>query len=355
MTHCLSSLLRLLYCGSDVTGRSEYGRIVTVVRTTGQRVKAHSKKIPGRKPDNSFEGAAGQRGIIVAHHGVAVEVLFHDGTREMVRVKRRSGHVVGDEVLVTGEVLERLPRRTELRRRDAMRGVHLVGANLDVLGIVVAAFPQPPAGFIDRAIVAARAADLDPFLVINKCDLEQAADAVATLQGIYAGSVQVFSLSAVTGAGLAPLLEYLGAGHRGAFVGTTGVGKSSLLNAICPAIDLKVGALNVFNDKGCNTTTVSTLHALPDGGELIDTPGFQDFGLVDITMQDLAAHYPGFEETHQGACRFRNCRHRTEPGCSVIELVAQGRITAERYATYIEILNEVESGELEARQREWKN
>jgi ribosome biogenesis GTPase len=273
----------------------------------------------------------------------------------MVRVKRSSGHVVGDDVLVRGEVLARLQRRTELRRRDAMGGVHLVGANLDVLGIVVAASPLPPAGFIDRAIVAARAAGLDPFLVINKCDLEMAADSVATLQGIYSVSVTVFPLSAATGEGLAPLRSFLGAGHRGAFVGTTGVGKSSLLNALCPEIDLKVGALNVLNYRGRNTTTVSTLHALPDGGELVDTPGFQDFGLVDITMQDLAAHYPGFEETRQAACRFRNCRHRTEPGCAVIELVAEGRISAERYATYLEILNEVESGEIEVRQRGWKN
>lgn len=318
-------------------------------------MKARIKSDTGRTSSKASELEPERSGLIVAHHGVAVEVLFADGTREMVRVKRRSGHVVGDDVLVRGEVLERLPRRTELRRRDAMRSVHLLGANLDVLGIVVAAFPIPPAGFIDRAIVAARAADLDPFLVINKCDLEQAADAVATLQSIYAGSVTIFALSAATGAGLVPLLAFLGVGHRGAFVGTTGVGKSSLLNAICPDIDLKVGGLNQLNYKGCNTTTVSTLHALPEGGELIDTPGFQDFGLVDITMQDLAAHYPGFEETHQLACRFRNCRHRSEPGCAVIELVAQGRITAERYATYLEILNEVEAGEVETRQRDWKN
>jgi len=297
----------------------------------------------------------GRRGIIVAHHGVSVEVRFSDGEREMVRVKRSSGHVVGDDVLIRGEVLQRLPRRTELRRRDAMRGVHLVGANLDVLGIVVAASPPPPAGFVDRAIVAARAADLDPFLVINKCDLDSTAAAVASLTGIYSGSVLVFPLSAATGAGLAPLRAFLGTGHRGAFVGTTGVGKSSLLNAICPDIDLKVGGLNLLNYKGCNTTTVSTLHALPDGGELVDTPGFQDFGLVDITMQDLAAHFPGFEETRQLACRFRNCRHRTEPGCAVIELVSQGRISAERYATYLDILNEVEAGEVESRQRGWKN
>lgn len=296
----------------------------------------------------------GRRGVVVAHHGVSVEVLFSGGEREMVRVKRSSGHVVGDDVLVRGEVLERLTRRTELRRRDAMGGVHLVGANLDVLGIVVAAFPLPPAGFIDRAIVSARAAGLEPFLVINKCDLDLAAESVAALRGIYSGSVMVFSLSAATGAGLAPLRAFLGTGHRGAFVGTTGVGKSSLLNALCPEIDLKVGGLNLLNYKGCNTTTVSTLHALPDGGELVDTPGFQDFGLVDITMQDLASHYPGFEETHAIACRFRNCRHRSEPGCAVLELVSKGRILPERYATYLDLLTEVEAGELAARQRDWK-
>jgi ribosome biogenesis GTPase len=318
-------------------------------------VSAFNRSAPGSKSGGTSTAAPGRSGVIVAHHGVSVEVLFNGGERGMVRVKRRSGHVVGDDVLVRGEVLERLARRTELRRRDAMGGVHLVGANLDVLGIVVAAYPLPPAGFIDRAIVSARAADLDPFLVINKCDLDMAAGSVALLQGIYAGSVTVFPLSAATGEGLAPLRAFLGTGHRGAFVGTTGVGKSSLLNALCPEIDLKVGELNVLNYRGCNTTTVSTLHALPDGGELVDTPGFQDFGLVDITMQDLAAHYPGFEETHQVACRFRNCRHRSEPGCAAITLVAQGKITAERYATYLDILNEVESGELEARQRGWKN
>lgn len=304
---------------------------------------------------SSVNNDPGQAGVIVSHLGVAVEVLLADGARQIVRVKRRSGHVVGDDVLVRGEVLERLERRTELRRRDAMKGVHLVGSNLDVLGIVVAALPSPPAGFIDRAIVAARAADLQPFLVINKCDLLLAEDSIAALSTLYENSVTVFPLSATTGVGLAPLREFLAAGHRGAFVGTTGVGKSSLLNAICPDIDLKVGGLNQLNYKGCNTTTVSTLHALPDGGELIDTPGFQDFGLVDITVQELATYYPGFEKTHDVSCRFRNCRHRSEPGCAVLELVAGGEISEERYTTYQELLDEVEAGELENRQREWKN
>ena len=291
--------------------------------------------------------------MIIAHHGVAVEVLSNDGKRSLVRVKRRSGHVVGDRVQVRGEVLERLPRSTELYRRDGRGGIHLVGANLDVLGVVVAPLPAPPPGFIDRAIVAARTADLQPFVVINKCDLAASAELVGSLQSAYAGSVPLFPLSAATGEGLEPLRDFL-QGHRGAFVGATGVGKSSLLNALCPEIDLKVGEINNGNGRGRHTTTVSTLHTLSTGGELIDTPGFQDFGLVDISAQDLAAHFPGFEKTGDCACRFRDCRHRTEPGCAVVELVDRDGVAPERYEAYLEILSEVEAGEAESRRREWK-
>jgi len=316
---------------------------------------ARNKAVNGSDSVNAPDATPARPGVIVAHHGVAVEVRFATGARNMVRVKRRSGHVVGDDVLVRGEVLEQLPRRTELRRRDAMGGLHLVGANLDVLGVVVAPAPLPPAGFIDRAIVAARAANLRPFLVVNKYDLAAANGFVAELRATYADTVAIFPLSAAGGDRLGPLREFLGEGHRGAFVGISGVGKSSLLNALCPAIDLRVGTLNEHNGRGCNTTTVSTLHSLAGGGELVDTPGFQDFGLVDIAVPELAAHFPGFELTRSATCRFRDCRHRTEPGCAVIAAVAQGQLPADRYATYLVILDEVEASEAESRCRGWKN
>jgi ribosome biogenesis GTPase len=292
-------------------------------------------------------------GLIVAHHGISVEVLFDNGVRRMVRVKRNSGHVVGDRVVVTGEVLKQLPRNTELRRRDARGGIHLVAANLDVLGIVVA--PLSPGGFIDRAIVAARSAALQPFLVVNKCDLDGTAELLTDLTGLYGTSVPIFPISAKERNGLAPLEEFLSEGHRGAFIGTTGVGKSSLLNALCPEIDLKVGSVSEYKSMGRHTTTVSTLHALAKGGELVDTPGFRDFGLVDITPEELAEYFPGFEEHYDTACKFRNCRHRTEPGCAVLSLVEQGHITAVRYATYMEILAEVEGQQAASRSRDWKN
>ena len=308
--------------------------------------------------DNKLAGKGGEgagapaAGLILSHYGVAVEVLFGDGERRMVRVKRNSGHVVGDRVQVQGEVLERLPRTTELRRRDARGGIHLVAANLDVLGIVVA--PLSPAGFIDRAIVAARAAQLEPFVVVNKCDLPQAQSLFAALTDTYAEAVPVFALSAALGEGLDSLRNFLSQGHRGAFVGTTGVGKSSLLNALVPDIDLKVAEVSDYKFLGRHTTTVSTLHALPGGGELVDTPGFRDFGLVDISCGELASYFPGFEALEEQGCRFHNCRHRQEPGCAVADLVGAGGLPAERYRTYLDVLAEVETDEGNAQRRGWK-
>lgn len=295
------------------------------------------KKIRALKIDN-------ENGIIIAHHGMAVEVRFESGERRMVRVKRRTGYVVGDRVVARGKHLKRLPRRTALRRRDARGGVHLVGANLDVLGVVAAPQPLSPPGFIDRAIVAARIEKLRPILLVNKCDLSIASPFVQEMHSRYAAAVHIFSLSAHTGEGLAAFAAFLGqSGYRGIFVGTTGVGKSSLLNALCPSLDLRVGAISETRERGRNTTSVSTLHSLNGGGELVDTPGFNDFGLVDITVRDLAMHFPGFELAGDGACRFRDCRHGSEPGCAVTELVADNRIPAERYETYLALLGEVEA------------
>jgi len=297
--------------------------------------------------------APAAEGLIVSHFGVAVEVLFLTGERRMVRVKRNSGHVVGDLVRVADEVLERLPRKTELRRRDARGGIHLVAANLDVLGIVVA--PGSPPGFLDRAIVAARAADLLPFVVFNKCDLAEGRTLSDQLAEVYGEVLHCFILSAVSGAGLEQLRAFLQEGHRGVFVGTTGVGKSSLLNALCPDIDLKVGELSDHNWLGKHTTTVSTLHAIPGGGELVDTPGFRDFGLVDISSSEIAAYFPGFESLVANGCRFHNCRHRRQdPGCAVVDLVEKGEITTERYRTYLALLTEVEGTEEAAQKRLWK-
>jgi len=294
------------------------------------------------QPKEKLLNEEGQSGVIVSHYGVAVEVRFADGRSCQVRVKRQSGHVVGDEVLVCGEILHRQPRRTEMRRRDARGKIRLVAANLDVLGVVVCCSPPAPRHYLDRAIVAARAAGIEPFIVVNKADLPATAELLDSLQAVYGGLMPVFPVSAASGAGLDQLRHFLAQGHRAVFVGTSGVGKSSLLNALVPGIDLLIGDLSEDTGLGRHTTTVSTLHSLASGGELVDTPGFRDFGLVDISEQELAHFFPGFEEIQQTPCRFRNCLHRHEPGCLVRSGLQGGTIPAERYDSYLYVLENLQ-------------
>lgn len=297
-----------------------------------------------------------KKGVIVAHYGVAVDVLFtKNSERSMIRVKRNSGHVVGDKVVIKEDVLTRLERTSELSRMDARGGVHIVGANLDVLCIVVSCEPLPPPGFIDRAIVSARASGLRPVLIINKSDLACFAGYQAVAQPIYSTAVKIFTLSAEEGTDIETLNTFFNKGHRGVFVGPTGVGKSSILNTLLPGIHLTTGEISETKKRGRNTTTVSTLHLLSDGGELIDSPGFNDFGLVDISVQQLSAYFPGFEKAGQDDCKFRDCKHREEPGCKVKELVEQKQIDKTRYTSYLQMLTEVEALDAEPKYRERRN
>ena len=294
-----------------------------------------------------------KEGIIVAHYGVAVDVLFpEDNACSMIRVKRNSGHVVGDKVIIIDDVLTRIERSSELSRMDARGGIHVVGANLDVLCIIVSCEPLPPPGFIDRAIVSARAADLNPVVVINKSDLPCFAEYETAVQSVYQDSVKIFTLSAEKGIGLDNLSDFFSEGHRGVFVGPTGVGKSSILNGILPDIHLTTGEISETKKRGRNTTTVSTLHLLKKGGELIDSPGFNDFGMVDISAEQLSTHFPGFEKAGQENCRFRDCKHREEPDCRVIELVDKNLIDRARYTIYLQMLTEVEALETEPKYRD---
>jgi ribosome biogenesis GTPase len=294
-----------------------------------------------------------REGVIVAHYGVAVDVLFaDDNNRTMVRVKRKSGHVVGDNVVVEDETLTRLERVSEIARMDARGGVHIVGANLDILCIVVTCEPMAPPGFIDRAIVAARASGHTPVLVLNKSDLACFADYEKMIRPLYKNSVDIFSVSAETSDNLEELKHFFSEGHRGIFVGSTGVGKSSILNRILPEIGLATGEISESKKRGRHTTTVSTLHLLDDGGELVDSPGFNDFGLVDTTVSELSYYFPGFEAATETYCKFRDCKHRNEPGCSVMEALERGDINRDRYKTYLQILEEVEAIDLEPKYRE---
>jgi ribosome biogenesis GTPase len=289
---------------------------------------------------------APRRGVVVAHLGVAVDVDVPSGSgaaaleRVRLRVARKSGIVVGDDVEVDGERALALPRRSALMRRSPGGGVHVVAANLDVLGIVTAVDPPARAGLVDRAAVAAWSSGIQPFLVVNKVDLPDADEIVAAARERVAGEMPVFAVSASSGTGLDAVAAHLSGHGRGALVGPSGVGKSSLLNRLLPGLDLAVRALSEAHGAGRHTTSVSTLHRLPRGGELVDTPGVREFGLVDVARGDLARFFPGFSVVDD-PCRFRDCLHREEPGCAVVAAVDDDRVPATRYVAYRTLLDEL--------------
>ncbi len=290
-----------------------------------------------------------QHGTIIAHYGIAVAVRFDDGSQRSVNVRRNSGHLVGDRVESDERGLTSLPATGILRRRDKHGRVHSIASNLDVIGVVVAVRPVSPLGFVDRAIVSARSAGIDPILVVNKSDLAGSMQLYEQIASEYASSARAFLVGALDGQGLDALREFFASGKRGVFIGTSGVGKSSLLNVICPDLELRVGELNTTSGLGRHVTTTATLHALPGGGELVDTPGFRDFGPVEVSSRDLARHFPGFEAALEHACRFNDCSHRAEPGCSVQDAVAGGSLDESRHAAYLQLLVELEQAELDAR------
>ncbi|MEM6793164.1 MAG: ribosome small subunit-dependent GTPase A [Acidobacteriota bacterium] len=239
-------------------------------------------------------------------------------------------------------VLEVLPRDTFLARPDPLNPRHqrVVAANVDLV-VHLASVKTPPLrpALIDRYLIAVQLGGAGALLVVNKVDLlrdEERESELACLEG-YRDMVPILLCSTVTGEGLEELRARL-AGRTSVVVGHSGVGKSSLINALDASIDAAVGAVSKALGVGRHTTTGSNLYSLA-GGEirLIDTPGIREFGLWDLDAPSLPAYFPDFEE-HAPACRFRNCTHSHEPRCAVRAAVEAGEIPEARHATYLRIL-----------------
>ena len=293
---------------------------------------------------------AEQQGLVIAHFGVQVDVETLEGPErgQIRRCFRRANLpalVTGDRIVWRadnqqgGVIVALQPRRTELYRPDHRGQLKPVAANVDLLVIVFAALPQPHRNLIDRYLVAAEQAQLEPLLVLNKADLlalPEHAHIRNWLDDYHRLGYRTLCLSADSGEGLDTLRREL-KDHVSVFVGQSGVGKSSLINALLPEADLRVGALSEMTGKGTHTTTTARLFHFPDGGDLIDSPGIREFGLTHITHDDLLEGFIEFRP-FLGHCRFRDCQHVHEPGCALLGAVAEGAISEGRMNSYRHIL-----------------
>lgn len=264
--------------------------------------------------------------------------------------------IVGDAVRIrlnddgTGLITEVHPRRNQLIRRAAGRKVgqaHILVTNVDRAWAVMSVkSPRFNPGFLDRFLVMAGRMDIPAGIVINKIDLlrEEDQEALAFWQALYEEmGYPVLLTSAVTGAGIDAFREWLQQ-QTNAFSGLSGTGKSSLLNAVEPSLNLRIGKVSERTNKGQHTTTNATLHPLSFGGFVVDTPGLREFGVIDLEPSDLGHYFLEFGPyLHQ--CRFPTCTHDHEPGCAIKEALEAEAITEERYLSYLNILHSIRLGE----------
>lgn len=256
--------------------------------------------------------------------------------------------VIGDRVGVVeawggGRVIESVePRRTYLARRAAGgRVAKVVAANLDRL-VVVASVADPPAtpGTIDRMLVMGEAGGMDACVVLNKVDLARGRAVAAELAELYSfAGYGVVETSAVTGEGMEAFREVIRAGSS-ALAGPSGVGKSTLLNAVDPRLELRTREVGRRSRAGRHTTVSSQLVFLDGGGVVADTPGFSDVGLGDVSRAELDRCFADFRP-FLGGCHFNDCVHMHEPGCAILAAVAAGKIRKVRYDSYGTILGEL--------------
>ena len=253
---------------------------------------------------------------------------------------------VGDRVeFEDGTITRILPRKNYVIRRSTnlSRESHIIAANLDrVFLIVTIILPETKLAFVDRFLVTCEAYGIRPVILINKVDLytedflqEQLADFKALYRN---AGYEVMEISARTGAGI-PAVRALCREGLTLFSGASGVGKSSLLKALDPTLDPKIGEISLSHLQGKHTTTFYEMHPLTGGGFVIDTPGIRGFGLVDIEPEELSTYFPEMLRVMDN-CRFKPCTHTHEPGCAVKEALETGTISPERYSSYLGMLEE---------------
>ncbi|QDV44789.1 Putative ribosome biogenesis GTPase RsgA [Stieleria neptunia] len=330
-----------------VSGKGDLTRKRTVV---GVQASAPASADDPQSHDSMLIG-----GRVLRAHGLRNTILADDGRtfecsiRQVLKslsIDGRGTVVAGDRIQFRAEsettgMIEFVAPRHGIISRQSRGQQHIIAANVDHLLIVTsAAEPTIKPALIDRFLLSAEQCGLNPVVIINKCDLVDPA-ALQPILGVYASlGYRVLLTSADRGTNIDYLKELL-KGKQTALSGQSGVGKSSLLNAVEPGLGLAVSEVSKDNQKGRHTTTTSTLIPLhgENAGWVFDTPGIRQFQLWDITAEEVAGLMPDLRP-HVGDCRYANCLHLSEDDCAVKDAVADGRIDARRYDSYCHLLED---------------
>jgi len=287
-----------------------------------------------------------QEGAVIANYGSFLDIEDKEGKVHRCVARRNLEPVVcGDRVIWrensqgNGVVEQLLARHTLLARPDPYGRMKAVAANIDHIIVVAAPSPGINEDLIDHYLVAAEHTGITPLLLINKMDLlteQELTDLRHRLSGYIDIGYQLIFASTKRRSGLDNLLSVI-KGKSSIFSGESGVGKSSLINALLPDVNARVAELSQSSGKGVHTTTTARLYRLPQGGGVIDSPGVREFGLGKMSVAEVANGFVEFR-TFAGQCRFRNCTHRMEPGCAVLAAAEQGKISKRRLKSYHRII-----------------
>jgi len=332
-----------------------------------REARASKKDVISRGELSEGDLGEEQFGLVIAHYGKLIDVQpiavesAEDAIPDTVdgatasNIKRchfranLGSLVTGDRVIwrdgkTHGVIVARQDRISALSRPDPYGDLKTIAANIDRIVIVIAPFPEVVANLIDRYLVAAETTGITPIILLNKSDLindDNQEKLLGLLHTYESLGYQVQTVSTQTGEGLDELKQYL-AKYTSVFVGQSGVGKSSLVNALLPDTDIKVGGLTEQTQQGTHTTTTARLYHFPGGGQLIDSPGIREFGLWHMSPEHLIEGFVEFRP-FIGHCKFRDCAHESEPKCAINKALEDGDISGVRFSSYLYILSTLEA------------